>query len=325
MNNEQLLTVSPSPHYRHHDTTQSIMLRVLLALTPALVWACIRLGMRSLIVTAVCVVASMLFEALYELIMHKEITVSDLSAAVTGVLIAYNVPVTIPLYVPIIGCFFAIVIVKQLFGGLGKNIVNPALAARVFMFLSWSSYMNPTNTKQTWLVRVDNIAEATPLGALKGGDLPAEKIFDLFIGNKTGVIGEISVALLLLGGLYLIATKTITWHIPVAYFATCAVLFFLIAPEGMQFTYLASELCAGGLALGAIFMATDYATSPVSPVGRIVYGIGCGLITVLIRKFGSYNEGVSFAILTMNLLVGYLDKWTRPIPFGTVKQKKSKQ
>ena len=309
---EQLLTLTPSPHVRHKNSTRTVMLKVLIALTPALIWGVIKNGFYALLLTAVAVSMCILFEFFFQLIARKPITVSDLSAAVTGVLLAFNVPGTFsPIYLTF-GCFFAIVIVKQLFGGIGKNVVNPAMAARVFMFISW-----PTK-----ITKLDSVSSATPLEAIESGKELSYTVLDTFLGNVPGCIGEVSALLLIIGGLFLLISKTITWHIPVSYLGTVAIFALIFPFEGLTMAQsVGYHLFSGGLMLGALFMATDYTTSPVTPIGRIIFGVGCGLITVLIRYCGAYAEGVSFAILIMNLLVWYIDKLTTPKVFGSKKQK----
>lgn len=316
------LKVTSSPHMRHEDTTRLIMLDVIIALCPALVWAVYLFGARALTLTAVSVGSAVLFEYLYRLIMNKSNDIGDLSAAVTGMLLAFCLPVSVPLWMPAVGSFFAIVIVKQLYGGIGKNVVNPALAARVFLFLAFpgdmARFTAPSEKLPAFSLKgADIVASATPLASLKEGVAPPDSLLDLFLGNCAGCIGEISVLLLLAGALYLFVRKIITWQIPVCYIATVAVLSYLFPASGMDAVqYVLSTLCSGGLILGAFFMATDYVTSPVTYRGRIFYGIGCGLITVFIRTCGSYPEGVSFAILVMNCLAWYIDKFTRPRVFG---------
>ena len=316
------LKVTSSPHMRHEDTTRLIMLDVIIALCPALVWAVYLFGARALTLTAVSVGSAVLFEYLYRLIMNKSNDIGDLSAAVTGMLLAFCLPVSVPLWMPAVGSFFAIVIVKQLYGGIGKNVVNPALAARVFLFLAFpgdmARFTAPSEKLPAFSLKgADIVASATPLASLKEGVAPPDSLLDLFLGNCAGCIGEISVLLLLAGALYLFVRKIITWQIPVCYIATVAILSYLFPASGMDAVqYVLSTLCSGGLILGAFFMATDYVTSPVTYRGRIFYGIGCGLITVFIRTCGSYPEGVSFAILVMNCLAWYIDKFTRPRVFG---------
>ena len=319
----QLLTVSPSPHMKTSDNTRTIMIDVLIALLPAYVWGVISFGLRALAIGLISVVSCILFEALAEWILKRPVTVSDCSAAVTGLLISMNLTVTVPLWMPVVGAFFAIVIVKQIFGGLGKNIVNPALAARVFLF-SWAgdmtrfvSFGSKVNSLSPVLGDADIVAGATPLASLKAGTVPDVSVLDMFLGNVNGCIGEVSAILLILGGIYLLTRGVITWHIPVAYVGTVALLTFIFPKTSASWNYMLYEILAGGLMLGAIYMATDYATSPMTPVGRIIFGVGCGGITVLIRYFGGYPEGVSFSILIMNLLVWYLDRIGMPRRFGT--------
>ena len=317
--NRKFLKMSSSPHIHTPVTTQKIMLDVILALLPALVWSIYLFGIRALFLTLVSVASCVLFEFLSRTILRKPDTIYDLSAVVTGMLLAFCLPVKMPYWTVVAGAFFAIVVVKQLYGGIGKNIVNPALAARVLMFMSFSFEMSDFSAKGA-----DAVSSATPLANLQQGKLPEQSLFDMFLGDKPGCIGEVSVTLILLGGLYLLARKVITWHIPVSYIATVAVIAFLFPTGDFQRLYFtAYELCAGGLMLSAFFMATDYVTSPVTSKGRIIYGIGCGLITMFIRYFG-YPEGVSFAILIMNLFTLALDKLTMPTKFGGGKGSESK-
>lgn len=326
-NREKMLHVASSPHVKHPDTTRSIMLDVIIALVPALIWAVYAFGWRALTLTLVSVGSCVAFEYLYRKIMKLTDTVGDLSAIVTGIILAFNLPVTVPMWIPVMGSFFAIIVVKQLFGGIGKNIVNPALAARVFLFTAWpalvSNFADPFKEKfSAFAINVntsDIVASATPLASFKhGGSADNVSITDMLFGNIPGCIGEVSALLLIIGGIYLLWRKVITWHIPVAYIATVALLcYFFPGVESVQpYEFMLSEIFSGGLMIGAIFMATDYATSPVSPTGRIIFGVGCGLITVFIRFFGGYSEGVSFAILIMNLLVWYIDMAFRPNVFG---------
>ncbi len=319
----EMLTVSPSPHITSPDTTATVMFDVILALLPAFLWGVYVFGIRALAVMAVSVIACVGFEAAAQFLLHRPVTIRDMSAVVTGLLLAMNLPVSVPLWMPVVGGFFAIVVVKQLFGGIGCNFVNPALAARVFLF-SWASEMTAFSAdgeKVTSLAPVlaegDIVASATPLASLKAGQIPPETIIDMFLGQHAGCIGEVSALLLLAGGIFLLYQRVITWHIPVAYLGTVALMTFIFPQNaGMPVEFMLYELLAGGLMLGAFFMATDYATSPVTPVGRLIFGAGCGLLTVLIRYFGAYPEGVSFSILVMNLLVWYIDKATMPRRFG---------
>lgn len=315
----ELLSVSVSPHIRGGRTTAKIMRDVLIALTPAALWGAWRLGLRALILIAVTVGSAILFEWLYELIAKRRCTVSDCSAAVTGLLLAMNLPVTFPFPMAVAGSFFAIVVVKQVFGGIGKNVFNPALAARVFLCLAWPAAISDFTRPTDGIAYVDSVSAATPLASLKAGTLPDVSVLDLFLGNNAGVIGEISSLLLILGGVYLLIRRVIAWQIPAAYLGTVA-LAALIFPrvEGISpLTSVGLEIFSGGLLLAAIFMATDYVTSPVTGTGRLIFGAGCGLLTVFIRRFGGYSEGASFAILIMNALVWYLDRVSVPKVFGT--------
>ena len=309
-----LFNVSTNPHVRSKDTTQTIMRDVLIALAPASIFGVYNFGLDALIRIVVGIAACMAFEALYEYLMHKKITVIDLSAAVTGLLIALNVPPTLNVGFEIIGCAFAIIIVKQLFGGLGQNFMNPALAARCFLLIAFTGPM----TKFVY----DGVSGATPLAILKpGGEAEGTvSLFDMFIGKTGGVIGETSVVCLLIGAVYLLARKVISLRIPLTYVATFAVLIFLFAP-GHQFdgTYLAEQICGGGLILGAFFMATDYVTSPITPAGKIVFGVILGLLTFIFRMFGGSAEGVSYAIIFSNLLVPLIEMVTVPKSFGKKK------
>ena len=323
------LTISSSPHVHSPVTTQTIMRDVLIALVPALVGSVVFFGLRALTVTLVSVVACMFFEWAYCKLMHKDCKVYDLSAAVTGMLLAFVCPVTIPYWTIIFGDAFAILLVKMLFGGLGRNIVNPALAGRAFLF-SWPVLMS------TW-VKVgfenaapviggaDVVTAATPMGALHAGLLPDTSIMASFWGNVGGCIGETSTALLLVGFVYLLVRKVITARIPVAFIGTVAVLTFLFPLGQPRIDWMLYQLCSGGLMLGAIFMATDYVTSPLTRLGQIIYGIGCGALTVLIRYFGGYPEGVSYAILCMNCCVVLLDRIGRPVKFGAPRKEAAKE
>ena len=323
-----LLAVSPSPHIKKGITTQKIMLHVLIALLPATIWGIIMFGGRAAAVVAISVVSCVFFEWATQKILKHKVTVSDLSAAVTGLLLAMNLPASVPPLIPVVGAFVAIVVVKQLFGGIGKNFLNPALAARVFLFLSWSDKMAafdaPLGVDVTASVSGDAVAYATPLASLAGTGESGASILDMFIGRVGGSLGEVSALLLLVGAVYLIAMKVISWHIPVSYLGTVAIITFIFPRGGMgNLEFMLTQLFAGGLMLGALFMATDYVTSPVTAKGRIIFGIGCGLLTVFFRYFSSYPEGVSFSILVMNALVWYIDRATRPRIFGTGKAKKS--
>ena len=323
------LTISSSPHVHSPVTTQTIMRDVLIALVPALVGSVCFFGPRALLVTLVSVAAAVGFEWLWCRLMKQDNKTHDLSAVVTGVLLAFVCPPTIPYWMIIMGDLFAIILVKMLFGGIGKNFVNPALAGRAFMF-SWPVAMS------TWVkVGISNAAPvfggadivtaATPLSFMHQGQMPNVTVAQAFFGNVGGCIGETSALLLLAGFLYLLWRKVITVRIPLTYIGTVAVLTFLF-PQGQdRVQWMAYQLFTGGLMLGAIFMATDYVTSPVTKLGQIVYGMGCGVLTVLIRYFGGYNEGVSYAILVMNCCVVLLDRIGRPTKFGAPKKEAAKK
>ena len=305
-----LLTVTPSPHIKHTDTTTRVMGDVLIALMPAFIWGIIVFGLNAALMPLIAVAASVFFEFIVQKLLHKPVTVGDLSAAVTGLLLGMNLPACDSYFLPVVGAAFAIVVVKQLFGGIGKNFVNPALAARVFLFLSWPDKMAAFPAPFDRTVS-DAVASATPRAA------GSAELIDLFLGKCGGSIGEVSALLLLVGGAYLLIRRVITWHIPVAYIGTVALVTFVF-PQGGFFDarFMLFELLSGGLMLGAFFMATDYVTSPVTGKGRLIFGAGCGLLTVFFRYFGAYPEGVSFAILVMNCLVFYIDKLTKPRVFG---------
>ena len=314
------LTISSSPHIHSKVTTQTIMRDVLIALAPAALGSIWFFGLRALMVLLISVAGCVFFEWLCSKMMKFTCKVYDLSAVVTGVLIAFVCPVTIPYWCVLIGDFFAIVIVKQLFGGIGRNLVNPALAARAFMF-SWPALMTTwvkpgfSNAAGLWNT-ADAVTGATPLAQMAEGQLP--KLGELLIGNVGGCIGETSVVLLLIGFVYLLVRRVVSLRIPVSYLATVALLTVLFPLHGADnLQWMLAQVCSGGLMLGALFMATDYVTSPVTKLGQVVFGIGCGVLTVVIRYFGGYPEGVSYAILIMNCCVVLLDRIGRPKKFGT--------
>ena len=342
MNEEKKLRlkVASSPHVASPINTMSLMRDVLIALVPALCAAVFFFGPRALIATAVSVAACELFEWGYRKLMKKSLANQDLSAAVTGVLLAFVCPVTLPYWVLIIGDFFAIVVVKQLFGGLGKNFMNPALGGRAFLMLCYPVAMTTRSKAGTanWAPLgmsvgqdyIDAFTGATPLGAdfmhNAAHRLPDASLLDAFVGNVGGCIGEVSALLLLIGGVYLIVRGVIRARIPVAFIATVAVLTFLFPQGGNdRLTWMLYQLCSGGLMLGAFFMATDYVTSPVTKKGEIIFGVGCGLLTVFIRYFGGYPEGVSYAILIMNCCVWLLDKVGKPNRYGVTKEMREAQ
>lgn len=317
------LTISSSPHAHSSNATQVIMRDVCIALLPALIGSIVFFGFRALALTLISVGACVFFEWLYRNIMKKDCTVGDWSAVVTGILIAFVCPASLPYWAVIIGDFFAIVLVKQLFGGIGMNIVNPALAARAFMMFAWPSLMSGSAYNVTTGGLPDAVTTATPMQALHAGSLPAQSLLDALIGNIGGCMGETSVILLLLGGVYLVIRKVISPRIPLAYLLTVAVLAVAFPRDGCdRIDWMLYQLLSGGLILGAVYMATDYTTSPVTHLGQICFGIGCGVVTILIRYFGSYVEGVSFAILLMNCCVGFFDKLGIPKRFGAQKKKK---
>lgn len=309
------LTVSSAPHITGKDSSRSIMLDVIIAMVPALIAATMIFGSRALILTAVTVAACVIFEALWNKAAKKEQTIGDLSAVVTGMLLAFNMPATMPYWMAIVGAAFAIIMVKQLFGGIGYNFVNPAITARIILATSFASSMTnfafPVTT-------CDALASATPLaanaaGAFADGSYP---FYEMFLGMHGGVIGEVSALALLVGFVYLLIAKVISPVIPVTYVATVAVLAVVFGQNPLF------HVLGGGLLLGAIFMATDYVTSPYTVKGKIVFGIGLGLITMIIRIFGSMTEGVSYAILLMNLFVPYINRLTRQKPLGAPKKVK---
>lgn len=310
-----MLNVSSSPHVRDNSSTRRIMLDVCIALLPACIFGIVNFGMRALAVLVVSVITCVVSEYLFEHFMHRPITVGDLSAVVTGLLLGMNMPHTIPLWIVMLGSVFAIIVVKQLFGGLGQNFMNPTLAARCFLLISFAGRM----TSFTY----DGVTGATPLALLKSGE--SVNVLSMFLGTTAGVIGETSTVAILVGALYLIIRKVITPLIPMVYLAVFSVFILLFGGHGFDMTYLAAELCGGGLMLGAFFMATDYVTSPVNTVGRIVYGIILGILTGLFRIFGNSAEGVSYAIIFSNILVPLIEKLTVPRAFGVVREKKSKE
>ncbi len=296
-----MLLVSPNPHIRARHTTRSIMLDVIIALCPALVASVAIFGWRALTVTAFSVCVCVLLEGVFELLCKRESTIGDLSAVVTGMLLAFNLPVTVPLWQVLVGAAVAIIVVKQLFGGIGCNFANPAITARIVLLISFAGTMSSFT--------YDAISSPTPLS---GGEMPS--LLSLFLGTHGGSLGETCAPALLLGGIYLIARRVITWHTPVCFAATVALLTLALGENPLE------HLLMGGLLLGAIFMATDYSTTPSTKWGKVIFGVGCGVITTLIRVFGNYPEGVSFAILFMNILTPHINSWTRKKPFGGAKK-----
>lgn len=306
---EKVLKVSSSPHVRAKHNTRSIMLDVIIALIPSLLAATYFSGMRALFVTALCVVSCVFFEWVWQKAVHKPITIKDLSAVVTGILLAYNLPVATPIYVIIVGAFVAMILAKQLFGGLGQNFINPALAARAFLLAAYPNAM--TN----WTVNVDAATGATPLALMKQGHLESlPTLTNAIIGNIGGCFGEASAIALLIGGLYLMYRKVISWHIPVCYLGTLFLVTLLFGGNGAYYAFY--SLFIGGAMLGAFFMATDYTTSPMTVKGQVIFAVCAGLIAGVIRLFGGYPEGVSYSILIMNLAVPLIDRYVKTPQFG---------
>ena len=306
------LTVASSPHIRGNFSTRRIMLDVVLALVPALCVGIGVLGWRSLVVTLISVAAAVGAEWLFGVVTKSRNTTIDGSAIVTGLLLAMTLPHTVPYWMAAVGGVFAIIVVKMLCGGLGQNIFNPALTARAFLMLIFPVGL-------TRYVGVDGVSAATPLHHMVMPALPKESILDMFLGNCPGSIGEISALALLIGGAYLIYRKVISVRIPATYIGTVAVLALVTCKTGTPLEWMAYQVFSGGLLLGAIFMATDYATSPATPVGQLIYGVGCGVLTVFFRYFGLFPEGVTYAILIMNALVWIIDRHTAPRRFGVKK------
>ena len=304
--NEQLYNVSANPHVRDKASTHSIMLDVIIALLPATLFGFYNFGLPAVITTVISIATCVIAEYLWQRFMGKKITVRDMSAALTGLLLALNLPPEVPFWLPILGGLFAIIVVKQVFGGLGQNFMNPALGARCFLLLSFTGRM----TAFTY----DAVTTATPLANLKAGQ--AVNIMDMFIGKTAGTIGETSAIALLIGGAYLVFKKVISPRIPVVYVATLAIFVLLFGGHGFDVNFLAAHIFGGGLLLGAIFMATDYVTSPITPNGQIIFGIILGVLTGVFRIFGPSAEGVSYAIIISNLLVPLIEKATLPKAFG---------
>ena len=322
------LTVSASPHVRSHETTTGIMLDVIIALVPALVMSAVYFGTRALCLAAVTVGTAVLSEYLSRKIMKRDNTLGDLSAVVTGLILAFNLPATLPLWMAAIGSVIAIVIVKQMFGGIGQNFVNPAITARIILMMSFPSAMAKWIVPFSSAWSPDAVTAATPMTVLNAGtDLTAAEglptLTQMLIGAHGGSMGEVCSIALLAGAFYLLLRRVISPAIPFSFIGTVAVIM-LIAGKG-NLEFVAYELLGGGLILGAFFMATDYSTSPINRKGRIIFGIGCGLITAVIRLFGSLPEGVSFSIILMNILVPHIERLTTSKPFGYEKPEKKKE
>lgn len=325
MENNNLL-VSSTPHIRSDETIQSIMRDVVIALLPAAIMGIILFGVRAAVLIITSVISCMFFEALFQKLAKKPITIKDFSAVITGLLLAMNIPASAPVWMPVVGAFVAIIIIKQLFGGLGQNFMNPALGARAFLLASYPTGMSGTAFTATNYGNVgiiDATSSATPLAQISEGGVNSVAQADLInalVGNIGGCIGETCAIALILGGIYLIIRKVISWRIPVTYILTTFICTIIISALSGEIRFPVYELFAGGLMLGAFFMATDYASSPVTPKGQIIMGIGCGFLTALIRILGGYPEGVSYSILLMNLCVPLIDRYTRPKKFGEVKK-----
>lgn len=317
-----LYNVSASPHTRSYTTTSTIMRDVLIALIPTSIFGIYNFGLRALEIILVCIIASVLTEYLWQKGMKKPITISDCSAAITGLLLALNVPSTIPLWIPALGSVFAILVVKQLYGGIGQNFMNPALAARAFLLISFGTRMTAftipvAESNQDIIfngaVAIDGVTGATPLAAIKAGE--SVDLLNMFFGNIGGTIGETSAIAILIGAIYMLAKKVISWRIPVTYIVT-VVLFMGIFGQGFEMNYMLGQVFGGGLMLGAFFMATDYASSPITPNGKILFGIFLGLLTGLFRLLSGSAEGVSYAIILGNLVVPLIENVTMPRSFG---------
>lgn len=331
----KLLTVSASPHRRTEDTTGGIMIDVVIALMPALVLSVVLFGLRSLLITAVSVMACVVLEYICRKVMKRNNTLGDFSAVVTGILLAFNLPSTMPLWMVVIGDAVAIVVVKQFFGGIGQNFVNPALVGRIVLMTSFPTYINNFAEPFAWRQpEVDAITSATPLAqfagnysqqgiitAMNSSQMPT--LTEMFFGIYGGCLGETCAAALILGGVYLCIRKVISPRIPLYYLGTVALIMLIAGRGNLQFVLY--QLLSGGLMLGAIFMATDYTTSPIKTKGKIIFAVGCGIITSLIRIYGSLPEGVSFSIILMNILVPHIETVTTPRPFGAVREKKVKE
>ncbi len=327
---ENKLIVSHAPHISDNNSVSRIMLNVIIAMLPALLAGCLVFGYRAFVVTLTCVISCVIAEAVWQKILKKPITISDYSSVVTGMLLAFNLPPSIPLWMAVIGSVFAIIVVKQFFGGLGHNFMNPALGARAFLLASWALAMTRWTAPGTHLVLFNNadaVTTATPL-AMYASDAvtSAEKLpsyLTLFLGKTGGCIGETSAFAILIGAAYLLICRVIRLRVPVAFIATVAIGTWIFGGKNGLFSgdWL-YQILSGGLMLGAFFMATDYTTTPFTPIGQIIFGIGCGIFTVLIRIWGGYPEGVSYSILLMNIVTPLIDKVTAPKRYGTSVTKK---
>ncbi|MBR0135273.1 MAG: RnfABCDGE type electron transport complex subunit D [Clostridia bacterium] len=307
------LIVSVSPHINSGRSTRGIMLDVIIALLPALIAGSVIFGLRALLVVAVCIASCVGGEALFNLITKRPQTVGDLSAVVTGLILGLNLPSSVNIYHAIVGGLFAIIVVKCIFGGLGKNFANPAAAARVFMLIAFSGSMGSVGEIK---IAADTVASPTPLAVMAGAEGKLPSLIDMLLGLRGGAVGETCIIALLLGGVYLIVRKVITWHTPVVYIGAVFLLSWLFGGSPSAALY---QILSGGLVIGAFFMATDYVTTPTTNLGKTVFALGCALLTVIIRRYAAYPEGVSFSILFMNILTNFIDKATRKKPLGEVK------
>ncbi len=315
----ELLNVSASPHVRSNVTTKIIMRDVAIALIPTSIFGIYNFGLNALLLILTCVVSSVLSEYIYEKLMHKPITTGDYSAMVTGMILALNLPSTLPLWMAMLGSLFAIIIVKQIFGGLGQNFMNPALAARCFLMISFAARMTDFTIQQgnaflNGAMGIDGVSGATPLAAIKAGE--SVSLANLLTGGTSGTIGETSAICILIGAVYLLVKKVITPTIPFIYIGTVLVFALIFGGHGFDISYLGGQILGGGLLLGAFFMATDYVTSPITPMGKVIFALLLGVLTGIFRIFGGSAEGASYAIIICNLLVPLIEKITIPVPFG---------
>ena len=317
-----LYHVSSSPHVRAKDSTSRIMLYVIIALLPTSLFGIYNFGLKALLLILITIAACVATEWIFDKIVHKKNTIGDLSAVVTGLLLALNLPVSLPWWEAVIGGVFAIAIVKCIFGGLGQNFMNPALGARCFLLIAFAADMTNFNVTRNG---VDVYTGATPLAIIRESGISAVNVRDMLVGNIAGTIGETSVIAILIGAIILILLGVIDLKIPGAYIITFAVFMFFFGASRFDFSYVVAQLCGGGLMLGAFFMATDYVTSPITPKGKIIFGICCGLLTGIFRCFGANAEGVSFSIILSNILVPLIERFTVPRAFGQVKEAKKNE
>lgn len=316
------LTVTSAPHIRGSNNTSYIMRDVIIALLPTVIMSVVFFGIRALLLEVFCAITAVIIEWFWKILTKKENTITDGSAAVTGILLALTLPVSVPYWIAAIGSIFAVIAVKGMSGGLGQNVFNPALAARAFLLAVWPVYLTrftAAGTKMSFILETDAIAAATPLHEMQIPAIPEVSIWDMFIGNIGGCIGEVSTLALLLGGIYLVVRKVISPRIPLSYLGSVAVLTLIFSKGENPIMWMLYSLLGGGVVLGAIFMATDYATSPVTPKGQIIYGIGAGVLTVFFRNNGLFPEGVTYAILLMNAVTWLIDQKTAPRRFGEKK------